>query len=55
MGLSQSDIEKYLVSKSIEPNSLSMIEKRVKAMKKQYRANSTFQLAVKLMRRGVLK
>ena len=54
-GYTQIEISKELKSECILPNSLSSIEKKLKAIRHFYKANSNFHLAVILNNLNVLK
>ncbi len=53
-GLTQSEISDHFVKMGIVPNSLSTIEKRINKMKKEYRANTLFHLALIVKRKGLI-
>lgn len=53
-GLSQSEISELFKTQGIKPNSLSTIEKYIKQMKEDYKANTLFHLAVILRKKGVI-
>lgn len=54
-GLTQIEVSNELKLKGITPNSLSLIEKKLKALRKEHRAATTFHLAVILLRKGLIK
>jgi uncharacterized protein (DUF2164 family) len=45
-GLIQSEISQHFKKQGIKPNSLSIIEKKIKQMKEDHKANTLFHLAV---------
>ena len=51
-GLSQNEISDFLKDQGIKPNSLSMIEKRLKVIRKIYGANNLYQLAYLMQVKG---
>ena len=53
IGLSQSDISSHLKKKGVTPNSVSIIEKRLRKIKKLYKAKTLFHLAVILKRKRI--
>lgn len=53
-GLEQKEVHLHFKKMGITPNSISIIEKRIKAMKKEYRANTLFQLALIVKRKGII-
>lgn len=53
-GLEQKEIHLHFKKMGITPNSVSLIEKRIKAMKVEYRANTLFQLALIVKRKGLI-
>jgi transcriptional regulator len=53
-GMTQREISDHLKLKAIEPNSVSIIEKRIKKLKKEFGAKTFFQLAVILTKRKYL-
>jgi len=53
-GLTQSEISEHFKKMGITPNSVSIIEKRINKMKKEYRANSLFHLALIVKRKGLI-
>jgi len=53
-GLEQKEIHLHFKKMGITPNSVSLIEKRIKAMKEEYRANTLFQLALIVKRKGLI-
>lgn len=52
VGMSQSEISQHFKLQCIEPNSLSIIEKKINQMKKDHKANTLFHLAVILKKKG---
>ena len=54
IGLTQKDISEYLKKKGITPNSVSIIEKRLKKLKNEYKAKSLFHLAVILKNKSII-
>jgi len=53
-GKTQYEIRDFLKKKGIKPNSLSLIEKYLKSIRKEYRAKTNFHLAVILCKKGVI-
>lgn len=53
-GLTQNEISLHFIKMGIDLNSLSIIEKRIKGMKKEYRANTLFHLAIIVKRKGII-
>ena len=53
-GLTQSEISQHFKKMAITPNSVSIIEKTIKKMKKEYRAGNMFQLALIVKRKGLI-
>jgi len=51
-GKTQAEISQILKDQGIKPNSLSSIEKLLKRVKNQHKANTMFHLAVILSRSG---
>lgn len=51
-GKTQAEISELLKAKDIKPNSLSHIEKLLKAVRKQYGANTMFHLGVILTKKN---
>lgn len=45
-GLNQAEISKIFVKMKIKPNSLSIIEKRLKAIREKFGAKTNFHLAI---------
>lgn len=45
-GLNQAEISKMFVKLEIKPNSLSIIEKRLKAIREKFGAKTNFHLAI---------
>lgn len=54
MGMTQNQVSSYLKSKEITPNSLRTIEDHIKRIKKQYKAKTSFHLAVILTKEGLI-
>lgn len=54
-GKTQPEIKQYLINNKLEPNSLSTIEKRIKTIKAEYKCSTSFQLAVVLTKKGIIK
>ncbi|SFW51281.1 hypothetical protein SAMN02927921_02030 [Sinomicrobium oceani] len=54
-GYNQQEISDYLKMREITPNSLSTIEKEIKKLKKEFKAQSMVHLFVLLMRQGHIK
>ncbi len=48
-GYTQGEIRVFLIEEGIKPNSLSIIEKRLKAIREMYGAKTMFHLAIILM------
>lgn len=55
VGLTQKDISEYLKKKGITPNSVSIIEKRLRSIKKEYNAKTLFHLALILKKKNIIK
>lgn len=53
-GLTQSEISQHFKKQGIKPNSLSIIEKKIKQMKEDHKANTLFHLAVILRKKGII-
>lgn len=53
-GLTQSEISELFKNQNITPNSVSIIEKKIKYMKETYKANTLFHLAVILRKKGII-
>jgi hypothetical protein len=53
-GYEQKEIHDHFKKMGIKPNSVSLIEKRIKAMKAEYRAKTLFQLALIVKRKGLI-
>jgi transcriptional regulator len=53
-GLTQEEISMHFKKMGITPNSVSIIEKKIKSMKKEYRAGNLFQLALIVKRKGLI-
>ena len=54
-GRTQYEISETLKKKNIKPNSTSLIEKRLKAIRAEYKAYTNFHLAVILCRKKIIK
>ncbi|MGS2761593.1 hypothetical protein [Sinomicrobium sp. M5D2P9] len=54
-GYQQQEIAQYLKKREITPNSLSTIEKEIKKLKKEFKAQSVVHLFVILIKQGHLK
>lgn len=54
IGLSQTDISNQLKKKGITPNSVSMIEKKIREIKKTYKAKNLFHLAIILKNKNLI-
>lgn len=52
VGMTQDEISKHFKAQSITPNSVSIIEKKIKQMKADHGANTLFHLAVILKKKG---
>lgn len=52
-GKTQAEIAKILKDQGVKPNSLSYIEKALKAVRKQYGANTMFHLGVILAKKTI--
>lgn len=55
VGLTQKDISEYLKKKGITPNSVSIIEKRLRKIKEEYNAKTLFHLALTLKKKNIIK
>lgn len=55
LGLNQKDISQYLKKKGITPNSVSIIEKRLRKIKEEYNAKTLFHLALILKKKNTIK
>lgn len=53
-GYKQNEISDYLKKNDIEPNSVSIIEKRLRKLKKAYKAKTNFHLAVILTKGEII-
>lgn len=53
-GLTQSEISILFKKQNITPNSISIIEKKIKQMKEEHKANTLFHLAVILRKKGMI-
>lgn len=53
-GLTQSEIADLFKKQNITPNSLSIIEKNIKRMKENHKANTLFHLAFILRKKGII-
>lgn len=53
-GLKQSEISEHFKKMAITPNSVSIIEKTINKMKREYRAGNLFQLALIVKRKGII-
>jgi hypothetical protein len=53
-GYEQKEIHDHFKKMGITPNSVSLIKKRIKAMKAEYRAKTLFQLALIVKRKGLI-
>ena len=53
-GLKQQQVSDEMKRLGVSPNSLSSIEKRLKQIRKEYRADTIIHLFVKLCRRGII-
>lgn len=53
-GLTQSEISEHFKKMAITPNSISIIEKTINKMKREYRANTLFHLALIVKRKGLI-
>ncbi len=54
LGMTQKEVSNHLKKKGITPCSLSIIEKRLKLMRKEYKAKTLFHLAVILERKKII-
>lgn len=53
-GLTQTQVSEHFKKMAITPNSVSIIEKTINKMKKEYRAGNLFQLALIVKRKGLI-
>lgn len=53
-GFNQKEISNDLKKKGITPNSVSIIEKRLRALKEMHKANTLFHLALILKRKNLI-
>lgn len=53
-GYNQSEVSEILKTTGHKPNSLSIIEKKLKAIRKQYNCNTNFKLAYELNKKGII-
>ena len=53
-GLEQKEIRQHFVKMGITPNSISIIEKRIKGLKEDHKANTLFQLALIVKRKKII-
>lgn len=53
-GLTQREISELFKKQNITPNSVSVIEKKIKEMKGKNKANTLFHLAVILRKKGII-
>lgn len=53
-GLEQKEIRQHFVKMGIKPNSISIIEKRIKGLKEEHKANTLFQLALIVKRKNII-
>ncbi|GEM_PF-6752022 len=53
-GYTQHEISKKLKAKKVSPSSVSAVEKICFALRQKYKAKTSFQLAVKLCKKGIL-
>ncbi len=53
-GFKQSEISIQFKNKEITPNSISIIEKRIKKLKTKYKAKTNFHLGILLTKEGIL-
>lgn len=54
VGYTQSEVAKYLKEREISPNSVSMIEKELKKLRKEFGAHNIVHLFVILSKKGYL-
>lgn len=54
-GYTQPEVAEYLKKRNITPNSLSMIEKELRKLKKDFGAHTLIHLFILLTRQGHLK
>lgn len=52
VGYTQSEVAQYLKEREISPNSVSMIEKELKKLRKEYGAHNIVHLFVILSKKG---
>lgn len=53
-GMTQKEVSNHFKKKGIKPNSLSIIEKRLKLMRKEYKAKTLFHLALILKEEEII-
>ena len=53
-GLKQIDIPEQLKKEGFSDNSLGLVEKKIRKIKKAYKAKTTFHLAVILAKKGII-
>jgi len=53
-GMTQKEVAEHFKSKNILPSSVSIIEKRMKKIKKNFHAKTSIQLGVTLVRLGYI-
>jgi len=53
-GLEQKEIHLHFKKMGITPNSISIIEKRIKGLKLEHKANTLFQLALIVKRKNII-
>jgi len=53
-GMKQYDVAEHFKQKGITPNSVSIIEKRLRKIREEYHAKTNFHLAIILKSRGIL-
>lgn len=53
-GMKQYDIAKHFKTKGITPNSVSIIEKRLRKLREEHHAKTNFHLALILKGRGLI-
>ena len=54
VGYTQSEVAQYLKEREISPNSVSMIEKELKKLRKEFGAHNIVHLFVLLIKKGYL-
>jgi len=54
-GYTQPEISRYLKEREISPNSISMIEKELRKLRKEYGAHTLIHLFMLLVKKGELK